>query len=130
MANDFDERHQFKSVQIRQNLGEDSEKEFPTYAADDISRLADITCSQAPLLMLHLRNVNRISVARSSISAAWMKTWEFKQGTLTAQIVEESPAEWRTGAGFAWETFRTWYRKHNFQKMQTMLGSSRACNGM
>ena len=48
------------------NLGEDSEKEFPTYAADDISRLADITCSQAPLLMLHLRNVNRISVARSS----------------------------------------------------------------
>ena len=45
-----------------------------------------------------------------------MKTWEFKQGTLTAQIVEESPAEWRTGAGFAWETFRTWYRKHNFSK--------------
>ena len=39
-----------------------------------------------------------------------------QEGTLTAQIVEESPAEWRTGAGFAWETFRTWYRKHNFSK--------------
>ena len=109
------------------NLGGDSEKEFPTYTADDISRLADITSSQAPLLMLHLRNVNRISVARSSTSAAWMKTWEFKQGTLTAQIVQQSPAEWKTDADFAWKTFREWYRNHNFEKMQMVRGSSPAC---